>query len=380
MADSPPPTRWQRTKALFHKPLSLNRELLNLYSIPWTFFPILLVLDVGLTFTADFLWSYFFSVPAHINIQHCPARLPFPDLQAQLFTPSNYSTLFNAAQKATVVSQGFTHEQELCDLGFQGDARVYGAGLRGGLYAFWVAALIANHTLREFRRTLQKVWAVVAAAIVGKVMALTLSASSCTFAIEIVILYIAFWGGLCAVSSMPNINTNATLKKWQGLKLETAVLMGLFLVMICHAVWFFMYGYDRYFAFMPCGITHLVWTQHVEQHEFHLQRMVLVRYSFVYAANAVLYLGLFVILFWKDIGRSMSESAICRYFSSHREYMVVDKELPDLPNVATTASTRRKTWRQRLVFLRGNWLREPVVLGKKARLWVIHLLAHDWIV
>lgn len=159
-------------------------------------------------------------------------------------------------QLSDTVKMRLIHENpQFCSTGFQGKPITYGLGVRLAIYMFWASSIIADHAVPRSKLILQKVYTIIL--IATFVATLVLSASSdCTFAIEIVIMYYLFWGGICCVYLVPrleSVNTNrkASMPSWD-LMLRTLLVM----LMTLHAMWFWTFGYDVQLARMPCGTYH----------------------------------------------------------------------------------------------------------------------------
>ena len=147
--------------------------------------------------------------------------------------------------------------QTLCSQGFQGDSDYYGIGIRGGLYLQWAGSLLANNFLPSSRTELQKVYLVFSLAICIATMVTTLSAT-CTFSIEIEILYWMYWGGyICVFGSAPDTFVlgpqTGPKTKWVHLDWTTAIVFITHMAMTYHGSWFVWYAYDSFFARWPCG-------------------------------------------------------------------------------------------------------------------------------
>lgn len=143
--------------------------------------------------------------------------------------------------------------QTLCNNGFQGNSDYYGIGIRIGLYLQWMASLLANNFLPHTQTELQKVYLVFSLAICFATVITTFS-GTCTFSIEIEILYWMYWGGyMCVFGSSPDVIAPELQVKWVQLDWTTAILFFKHWMMTYHGVWFVWYGYDQSFARMPCG-------------------------------------------------------------------------------------------------------------------------------
>lgn len=80
--------------------------------------------------------------------------------------------------------------------------------------------------------------------------------ADCTFAIEIDVLYWAYWGGnLCVFATSPNSIRLGSKPQWAGLDWVTAINYTIHALMYYHAIYSWVHGYSS-FARMPCGTFH----------------------------------------------------------------------------------------------------------------------------
>ena len=167
--------------------------------------------------------------------------------QGPLFDPSNLpfnSSLHQAGDKPLFNS---SH----CDSGFVGNSDIYGLGVRSGLYIQWVTSLLANHLLREESTALMQSYLIFHIALCIAVAVLTLQ-KTCTFAVEIVLLYYLVFGGYICVFARPNwrdFEPAMMVLHWSQVLLSLSVL-----TMITHVVWFIIFGHFR-LPKMPCETT-----------------------------------------------------------------------------------------------------------------------------
>ena len=171
--------------------------------------------------------------PATIN-QACVNRVPSD--QAAFFDPSNLQSDPWIYDGRVYVMRS---DSTLCDSGFVGNSDIYGLGVRSGLYIQWVSSLLANHLLREESTALMRSYLIFHIALCITVAVLTFQ-KTCTFAIEIVLLYYLVYGGFICVFSRPNLEDfePATM----GLHWSQVVLFLSFLTMVTHVVWFIIFG------------------------------------------------------------------------------------------------------------------------------------------
>ena len=97
-----------------------------------------------------------------------------------------------------------TFNRSLCESGFVGNSDIYGLGVRSGLYLQWASSLLANHLLREESTALMRSYLIFHIALWIAVAVLTFQ-KSCTFDVEIILLYYLVYGGFVCVFSRPNL-------------------------------------------------------------------------------------------------------------------------------------------------------------------------------
>ena len=140
----------------------------------------------------------------------------------------------------------------LCGQGFGGNSDLYGLGQRLGLYLQWTTALVINNLLPEGRSIFRVVYLGYSLTVCITTFVLTFTAD-CTLAIEIDILYWAFWGGfLCVFATSPSSTRLGSKPRWAGLDWVTGINYTLHVLMFYHAVYSWVRGYSR-FARTPCG-------------------------------------------------------------------------------------------------------------------------------
>ncbi|KAL8858529.1 MAG: hypothetical protein Q9178_005027, partial [Gyalolechia marmorata] len=146
--------------------------------------------------------------------------------------------------------------QNLCGQGFMGNTDLYGLGIRTGLYFQWISALLANNLLPDTRQELQKIYLVFSLAICLATIIASF-AKTCTFSIEIEIMYWMYLGGyVCVFGTAPCLIKLGSEMKWIKIDWRTVLLFATHALMYYHGVWFIWYAYDRVFSRMPCGTYH----------------------------------------------------------------------------------------------------------------------------
>jgi hypothetical protein len=188
--------------------------------------------------------------PHGLDLSQCSARVG--DSRGILFQPDIYYSQFNIT---TWYSRNITVDEVLCGEGFEGNSDIYGLGIRVGIYLQWASCLLANHTLPNTRIDLAKDYLIFLIAIAVAVFVMSVQ-STCNFALEIVILYYMFFGGYLCICTQPNLTTSKSKVKWLGMTWHNAILRVLYILMIGHSAWFWIHGYDKVFAKLPCGTHH----------------------------------------------------------------------------------------------------------------------------
>lgn len=203
----------------------------------WIYPPLILFLVVF--YTSHLLWTL---SPQMWNFPQCPARVS--PRQIPLFDTDVYYKQFKYT--AWNESAIWTNE-ELCGEGFQGNPDAYGLGVRIGLYLQRFSSIIANQTSSETRAVLSQSYIIFLLAITIAILVLT-AQNQCVFAIEMVIMYIMFFGGYFSVFFQPNLVKKEESPKWLAMRWTTAVIKILYALVIGHGSWFWIYGYDKHFA------------------------------------------------------------------------------------------------------------------------------------
>ena len=142
-----------------------------------------------------------------------------------------------------------TYNSTSCDSGFIGNSDIYGLGVRSGLYIQRVSSLLANDLLREESITLMCSYLIFHTALWITIAILTFQ-ETCTFAVEVILLYYLVHGGYVCVFTRPNLGDfEPATMEWLNM-----VLFLHYLTMLTHVVWFIFFG--RYSSpNMPCGTT-----------------------------------------------------------------------------------------------------------------------------
>lgn len=146
-------------------------------------------------------------------------------------------------------------DPQRCSSGFRGNGAAYGLGVRLCIYMFWASSMIADHVALRSRFVLARVYNAVLIAACLATFVLTLT-NSCTFAIEIVILYYLFWGSICSIYLSPRIESDIISRTSIRLGWDRLMRLALMTLMIMHAAWFWTIGYDVQLARLPCGTYH----------------------------------------------------------------------------------------------------------------------------
>ena len=253
-----------------------------------------LVIIVGATFFGLLLWPYYalvsktnlpYSSASGKELGHdfqtwstgtvpqsfrgCDARVE--SQQSSLFLPDIYNTQFartvsfykNSTMEWTYhpafnmeLFHSIRMSQNLCGQGFIGNTDLYGLGIRTGLYLQWISALFANNLLPDTRQELQKIYLIFSLAICLATIIASL-AKTCTFSIEIEIMYWMYLGGyICVFDTAPCSIKLGSEMKWIKIDWRTVLLFTTHALMYYHGIWFIWYAYDRVFSRMPCGTYH----------------------------------------------------------------------------------------------------------------------------
>ena len=253
-----------------------------------------MVIVVGATFFGLLLWAYY-ALVSNTNVTYwsvstqkigrffqtwstgtvpqsfrgCDARVE--SQQSSLFLPDIYNTQFartvsfykNSTMEWTYhpafnmeLFHSIRMSQNLCGQGFIGNTDLYGLGIRTGLYLQWISALFANNLLPDTRQELQKIYLIFSLAICLATIIASL-AKTCTFSIEIEIMYWMYLGGyICVFDTAPCSIKLGSEMKWIKIDWRTVLLFTTHALMYYHGIWFIWYGYDRVFSRMPCGTYH----------------------------------------------------------------------------------------------------------------------------
>ena len=201
------------------------------------------------------------------SFRGCEARVG--PAQSSLFTEHIYASQFARIQNAnsSADSGGFLefdmqafdairHDQILCNQGFIGISDLYGLGSRVSLYLQWLTALLVNNFVPRIRNEFRKVYLAYSLGLCIATFVFTFS-TACTFAVEVEILYWAYWGGyLCIFATSPSYTRLGSKVKWIGLDWMTGINYLLHILMFYHSTFFWQYGYDQVFSRMPCGTYH----------------------------------------------------------------------------------------------------------------------------
>lgn len=264
--------------------------------------------------------------PIPQSFRGCESRVG-PE-QLSLFTEDIYKTQFARiviiAANQTILYLGFDKElsisiqtnQKLCNQGFEGNADLYGLGIRAGIYLQWITSLLANNLLPGERKQLQNVYLVSSLAICIATIVSSF-AVPCMFSIEIEILYWMYWGGvLCVCISSPNLLRLGSKSTWIGLDWITAIQFTMHILMVYHGIWFVWYAYDQFFSRMPCGTYHFFLVPFLDPSEsYWILRDYLTLLISPIATPLVFAIPLTIFLLVSEIKNSIQDSATYRTFS-----------------------------------------------------------------
>ena len=203
------------------------------------------------------------------SFRGCNARVE--PQQSSLFLPDIYDTQFartvSVHKNSTMQSEyypAFDMElfhsirmsQNLCGQGFMGNTDLYGLGIRTGFYLQWISALLANNLPPDTRQELQKIYLIFSLAICLATIIASF-AKTCTFSIEIEIMYWMYLGGyVCVFGTAPCLIKLGSEMKWIKIDWRTVLLFTTHALMYYHGIWFIWYVYDRIFSRIPCGTYH----------------------------------------------------------------------------------------------------------------------------
>lgn len=138
--------------------------------------------------------------------------------------------------------------------GYDGNADLYGLGIRLAFYLQWTSSWIIDRWYLQERRNLHETYTVFVLALMITIVVIT-AQNQPIFAADLIILsYIIFGGTFTAF-------TIQTRKRSRSMKTETSeisfiVLVTVVVVMtaaLIYYAWFWLYGARRYFSATPCG-------------------------------------------------------------------------------------------------------------------------------
>lgn len=170
--------------------------------------------------------------------------------QRELFSPKIY--LARPQFGTEFVDDNKDLHENLGKLGFQGNANVYGLGIRLGLYLLWATTALANYLMRTM--PIKLIYTNLIVCLVFLVNAVKMSTEeSCNFCIEIIVVHYFLFHGILSFSirskkdqthmSTGKINFVWMLSGW------TIVIVGT----CVHITWFWAMGYDRLIPLIPYG-------------------------------------------------------------------------------------------------------------------------------
>lgn len=184
-------------------------------------------------------------------------RTNFSDISQHYDEHGNYKPVLSTFLKFDMQAfNAIRHNKKLCNQGFIGNPDLYGLGSRLSLYLQWLTALLVNNFVPRIRNDLRKVYLAYSLGLCIATFVFTFS-TACTFAVEIEILYWAYWGGhLCVFATSPSYTRLGSEIRWIGLDWTTGINYPLHILMFYHSTFFWHYGYDQVFSRLPCGTYH----------------------------------------------------------------------------------------------------------------------------
>jgi hypothetical protein len=140
--------------------------------------------------------------------------------------------------------------------GFVGNPDMYGIGIRAGIYAQWLSAMLSNHLLPGNREDIHSAYFLFSFALVIATIVITAQYDLyCVFFAEVFVLVSLFFGGYFSVHLLPvKIPTRCRDKfsiPWRRGRL--VILSFVYGVMISYNCWFWFKGRRARFYPPPCG-------------------------------------------------------------------------------------------------------------------------------
>jgi NADH:ubiquinone oxidoreductase subunit 6 (subunit J) len=139
-----------------------------------------------------------------------------------------------------------------------GNPDLYGIGIRTGIYAQWLSALLANHCLSYHREDIHSAYFLFSFALAIATVVITANPSKyCVFFVEVYVLVSLFFGGYFSVHLFPVEKPASRQERCQGSgRWRSGRLVSLALVygaMISYNCWFWFKGHVAKFQPTPCG-------------------------------------------------------------------------------------------------------------------------------
>lgn len=204
---------------------------------------------------------------------------------------------------------------DICYQGFEGNPDLYGLGVRLCIYLQWIIALITNNLLPHARQTYRTAWLIFSIGMCIVAFVATI-ADYCIFSIEVEILYWMYWGGFaCVYASAPSRTRLGGQAKWVSLDWNTATRYTLHILMAYHGVWFSWWGYDQFFARMPCGTYQFMFAKFLDPSTPYCYARDVVSVAFnMIATPLLLVIPVVIVVMAVEIKASVQNSAICHMF------------------------------------------------------------------
>lgn len=245
----------------------VHKKFGSLYSLPWVVLMVVLTYLVIKGFnSASFfgpgssiftVWSNGIGVPQ--SFDGCDARVAAE--QTDLFTPRVYEAQFSRRLKENVgqsiddfhrfharTFESIRQNSTLCSRGFEANTDLYGLGIRSGIYLQWISALLLNNLLSSTKIEVQKLYLAFSLA-VSLATSVASFAQTCTFAIEIEVLYWMYWGGYVTVfGTAPCPIRMVGRIQWAKLQWTSTIIYLTHMAMTYHGIWYAWHAYDRSFA------------------------------------------------------------------------------------------------------------------------------------
>jgi hypothetical protein len=137
--------------------------------------------------------------------------------------------------------------------GFVGNPDLYGIGIRVGIYAQWLAALLSNYLVSHYRDEVHSAYFMFSVGLAVATVVVTARYSAyCLFFAEIFVLVSLFFGGYFCVHLFPaTYSRSGELRSWRRGRLVTLSLV--YGAMVSYNCWFWFKGRVSKFQPTPCG-------------------------------------------------------------------------------------------------------------------------------